>query len=751
MDAAFRSLSAGLRMAPRPPPPASVVPAVVSAVKRARAHEHDVVVHAARRAPTVAVDIEEDEGESEYAADGDDNNDNDSDNDSGDGGAGDNGGPESVQLFAGRRMRSSDEVTAIKTTDAVARRAAASARDDMRALRKTVNLRVYGSDAPDSMATFSGLPRELSAHITALLAATQNVSPAAVTKRHAEARAVLLAIIEESAYAEPSAVQMQALPTLIAGRDLLAAAPTGSGKTAAFALPLLLALQKRCNRVGGVYGPRALILVPTRELAAQTVRELDRLGGLALGLRSTALTRETASGTIGVRVSATRDAADLVRAKKKVKKPSWAATSAAALENAGCGGPGKFAEDEAADKFAEDDVLHWTDEEEDDVGVKAAVGEAVEDPDSGDDDDAGAGRKGAHGTTVSGNGAHGTTVSGNGAHGTTVATQSSSAPGVPRLPHLPKCDIIVATPLILVAVLRHAKNGNARNEPLLASVRHLVLDEVDHLLDMGFIEQVDEILSALPTPEALERLAATLSPAAGAALRLVAPHCHVQRAMLTATLPSGIEELAMTVLRDTVRASVGVRGATASTVEQRLVFVGKERGKVVALRQMFTEGITPPVLVFAQSKDRVEQVARLLALEGATRIGVIHADRSPTQRDDAVTDFRRGKTMFLVTTDVLGRGIDFKGVNVVINFDFPSSAISYVHRIGRTGRAGRAGLAVTFFTEEDIPLLRSIANVMRLSGCDVPAWQLTLKKLGRKERKTARVPQRKNVASIKRK
>jgi len=75
----------------------------------------------------------------------------------------------------------------------------------------------------------------------------------------------------------------------------------------------------------------------------------------------------------------------------------------------------------------------------------------------------------------------------------------------------------------------------------------------------------------------------------------------------------------------------------------------------------------------------------------------------------------------------MARGVDFKGVNMVINYDLPLSAVSYIHRIGRTGRAGRKGRAVTFFTEKDIPNLRSIANVMRLSGCDVPDWMLAIK------------------------
>jgi ATP-dependent RNA helicase DDX52/ROK1 len=222
-----------------------------------------------------------------------------------------------------------------------------------------------------------------------------------------------------------------------------------------------------------------------------------------------------------------------------------------------------------------------------------------------------------------------------------------------------------------------------------------------------------------------------------------------QIALFTATLPSGIEELALSVLKSPVRVVCGKAGATPPAVAQRLLFVGREKGKVMALQGMLAEGITPPVLVFVQSKERAAQVARVLELEGV-RVGVIHADRSAAQREEAVTQFRKGETMFLVATDVLGRGVDFKGVNVVINFDLPQSAIGYVHRVGRTGRAGRQGQAITFFTEDDIPLLRSIANVMALSGCEVPAWILQLKHLKRQDKKrlARSAPERRDVIKM---
>lgn len=105
------------------------------------------------------------------------------------------------------------------------------------------------------------------------------------------------------------------------------------------------------------------------------------------------------------------------------------------------------------------------------------------------------------------------------------------------------------------------------------------------------------------------------------------------------------------------------------------------------------------------------------------------------QRDNVVKCFRTGKIWVLIATELMGRGIDFKGVSLVINYDFPTSSVAYIHRIGRTGRAGRPGKAITFYTEDDALNLRSIANVMKSSGCNIPDWMLKLRKPGRKSRK----------------
>jgi ATP-dependent RNA helicase DDX52/ROK1 len=180
---------------------------------------------------------------------------------------------------------------------------------------------------------------------------------------------------------------------------------------------------------------------------------------------------------------------------------------------------------------------------------------------------------------------------------------------------------------------------------------------------------------------------------------------------------------------------VGLQNAGAETIDQKLMFVGQEQGKMVALRQLIQAGeIVPPTLVFTQSKERCKELYAELVYEGV-RVDCIHAERTQAQRDLTVQKFRSGEVWVLVCTDLMGRGIDFKGVNCVINYDFPTSAVSYIHRIGRTGRARRRGKAITFFTIDDIEYLRSIANIVRINGCEVPEWMLKLKKTTKNDRK----------------
>jgi ATP-dependent RNA helicase DDX52/ROK1 len=108
-------------------------------------------------------------------------------------------------------------------------------------------------------------------------------------------------------------------------------------------------------------------------------------------------------------------------------------------------------------------------------------------------------------------------------------------------------------------------------------------------------------------------------------------------------------------------------------------------------------------------------------------VEVIHGDRKKEERDEIIQKFRVGDVWMLICTDLMSRGIDFKTVNSVVNFDFPTSLVSYIHRVGRTGRAGRAGKAWTYFTDDDVPYIKTIATLIKKSGGEIPEWMLNLK------------------------
>jgi ATP-dependent RNA helicase DDX52/ROK1 len=132
------------------------------------------------------------------------------------------------------------------------------------------------------------------------------------------------------------------------------------------------------------------------------------------------------------------------------------------------------------------------------------------------------------------------------------------------------------------------------------------------------------------------------------------------------------------------------------------------------------------MLIFVQSKDRAKELYNELKFDGVN-VDVIHADRKKHERDEVMKEFRLGRIWVLICTDLMSRGVDFKTVNIVVNYDFPQSVVSYIHRVGRTGRAGRKGKAITFFTDDDVDYLRNIANLMKKSGVEVADWMLNLK------------------------
>lgn len=284
-----------------------------------------------------------------------------------------------------------------------------------------------------------------------------------------------------------------------------------------------------------------------------------------------------------------------------------------------------------------------------------------------------------------------------------------------------KFDILITTPKRLMFLLNQEPPAISLN-----NVEWLIVDEADKMFEDGtrsFRDQLSAISKACSNPK-------------------------LRQAMFSATQTPAVTKWCRKNLKSWISVMIGLRNAATDLIEQELLYVGSEDGKLMALRNIIQKGITPPVLIFVQSKERAQELFNELIYDGIN-VDVIHADRTQTQRDNVVRCFREGKIWFLVCTELMSRGIDFKGVSLVINFDFPPSGISYIHRIGRTGRAGNKGKAITFFTQNDTVNLRSIAEVMRDSGCEVPEYMLEVKKYNRKTVKKLEhvAPKRKTIST----
>lgn len=222
-----------------------------------------------------------------------------------------------------------------------------------------------------------------------------------------------------------------------------------------------------------------------------------------------------------------------------------------------------------------------------------------------------------------------------------------------------KFDILISAPKRLIDVVDKEKVD-------LSTINQLVLDEADKLFEGDFAYQTDEIKSHLSSNPSV--------------------------ALYSATIPSEIP----IDLQDPIKIKVD----DSSNVEQSLVFTN-ESGKVLGIRQLVqTSQLHPPVLIFLQSTIRAKALHRELLYDGL-KVDLIHGGLTNQARQEAIQRLLNGDTFILITTDVIARGVDFKGINLVINFDVPPNLKTYIHRIGRTGRAGRKGKAVTFFTKDD--------------------------------------------------
>ena len=239
-------------------------------------------------------------------------------------------------------------------------------------------------------------------------------------------------------------------------------------------------------------------------------------------------------------------------------------------------------------------------------------------------------------------------------------------------------DIVVATPGRLLDLMAQ---GHARFE----ACEVLVLDEADRMLDMGFIDPIRRIISALPRRR--------------------------QNLMFSATMPREISQLAHSILVDPVNIAVAPVSSTVDKVTQWVLHV--DRGdKRALLREVLRDPKMSRVLVFTRTKRGANKVAQELDRNGV-RADAIHGNKSQGARQRALDSFKRGGIRVLVATDIAARGIDVDGVTHVINYELPAEPESYVHRIGRTARAGASGVALSFCDREERSALRAIEQLTR--------------------------------------
>ena len=239
-------------------------------------------------------------------------------------------------------------------------------------------------------------------------------------------------------------------------------------------------------------------------------------------------------------------------------------------------------------------------------------------------------------------------------------------------------DILVATPGRLIDLMN-------QGYIILKGVEFFVLDEIDRMLDMGFINDMRKIVSALPQKRQSFFFSATMSPQTG--------------------------EFAKNLLKNAVRVEASPQASTLECIEQRVFFVD-QNNKYPLLQGLFNQKDMDRVLVFTRTKHRADKVAEMLN-KNRIDADAIHGNKSQNQRTKAMHDFKSGHLQVLVATDIAARGIDVDDISHVVNYDLPNEPESYIHRIGRTGRAGANGTAFSFCAADERNFLRSIERLTR--------------------------------------
>lgn len=406
----------------------------------------------------------------------------------------------------------------------------------------------------------------------------EHLPPPVVDFEQTRAPAPVLRVLASKGIARPTPIQMQGLPVILSGRDMIGIAFTGSGKTLAFTLPaVMLALQEEARLpLSGGEGPVALILAPSRELARQTSQIIDEyLEALAQGGGDGGGGGENNNGDI-----------------KRSPYPL--------LRSLLCVG--------GVDARAQSDLVR-------DRGVHIAT----------------------------------------------------------------------ATPGRLKDLL-------GRRRLTLDACRYLCLDEADRMVDLGFEDDLREILSYFKSQR--------------------------QTLMFSATMPAKIRAFAHSALVDPVTVNVGRSGAANLDVIQEVEYV-KQESKLVYLLECLQK-TAPPVMVFAENQRDVDDVHEYLLLKGVEAVAV-HGGKDQDERSSAIDDFKAGRADVLVATDVASKGLDFPDIQHVVNYDMPREIENYVHRIGRTGRCGKTGVATTFVNKnQSESVLLDLKHLLREAKQRVP-------------------------------
>src|SRR5918994_3401910 len=239
---------------------------------------------------------------------------------------------------------------------------------------------------------------------------------------------------------------------------------------------------------------------------------------------------------------------------------------------------------------------------------------------------------------------------------------------------------------VVVGTVGRVMDMIGRHHLFLDKARYVVLDEADEMLDLGFLEDVETILSRTPSGR--------------------------QTALFSATMPPPIRKLADKFMYDPEVVKVRAATLTIDTVDQYYVEVKSDREKADALARVLKEERPDQAIIFARTKIGADRLGRSLGDKGL-RVKTLHGDMSQGARDGVMIAFKGGRERLLVATDIAARGLDISGVSHVINYDLPNSPEVYVHRIGRTGRIGREGTAITLMTtkqQRDLDAIRKHAT-----------------------------------------